>query len=72
MADKQDLSKLDVLALDYHGKQRALDTVCQAILDEGLAFAELSAEYTRCKARLDVLKSVKSSLQSSLRAESLY
>lgn len=65
-----DLTKLDLLSLDYSGKVKALDAIAQELLNCQSDFIKLAADYTAMKARIDILKSVKSSLQSSIRAES--
>lgn len=65
-----DLTKLDLLAMDYGQKVKALDAIAQEILNKQITFSNIAAEYTRLKAEIDILKSVKSSLQSSIRAES--
>lgn len=67
-----DLSKLDIVAMDYHQKVKALDMITQEILNQQVRFADVASEYTRIKANIDILKSVKSSLQSSIRAEGVY
>ena len=65
-----DLTKLDILSLDYSGKVKALDAIAQEILNHQVEFSDVAARYTKLKAEIDILKSVKSSLQSSIRAES--
>jgi hypothetical protein len=65
-----DLTKLDLLTLDYSGKVKALDTIAQELLNYQIEFSDVAARYTKLKATIDILKSVKSSLQSSIRAES--
>jgi len=67
---KADLTSLDIVAMDYAQKVKALDTIAQEILNYQVRFADVAAEYTKLKATIDILKSVKSSLQSSIRAES--
>lgn len=64
-----DLSDIDILSLDYDAKIKLLDRIAQEIITEGVRFAKLAGEYTASKATLDVLKNIKSALQSSLRAE---
>lgn len=63
------LSKSDILSLDYGGKVDLLDKVGQEILDLQIEFSNVAGKYAELKARLEVLKQVKSVLQSSIRAE---
>ncbi len=63
------LAKTDILALDYGGKVDLLDRVGQEILDLQIEFSNVAGKYAELKARLEVLKQVKSVLQSSIRAE---
>ena len=67
---KSNLSKTDILALDYGGKVLMLEKVGQEILNTQIEFASVSGRYAELKASLEVLKQVKSVLQSTLRAES--
>lgn len=64
------LSKTDILSLDYGGKIELLERVGQEILNYQIEFAQVSAKYAEIRANLEVLKQLKSVLQSSLRAES--
>jgi len=64
-----DLSKTDILALDYGGKVKLLERVGQEILNNQIEFAKVSGRFAEIKANLEVLKQVKSVLQSSLKAE---
>jgi len=63
------LSDIDILTLDYAGKITMLERVGQAILHFQLEFAQVSGRYAEIKANLEVLKQVKSAIQSALRAE---
>jgi len=63
------LSKSDILSLDYGGKVDLLDKVGQEILDLQIEFSSVAGKYAELKARLEVLKQVKSVLQSSIKAE---
>ena len=65
-----ELSKTDILALDYGGKVKLLERVGQEILNTSIEFAKVSGRFAELKANLEVLKQVKSVLQSSLKAES--
>ncbi len=65
-----DLSQLDILSLDYSGKITLLERIAQAILDLQVEFAQISGRYAELKANIEVLKQVKSAIQSAIRAES--
>ena len=67
MAEK--LSDVDILALDYGGKVRLLEKVGQQILKYQIEFSQVAGRFAEIKANLEVLKQVKSVLQSSLKAE---
>ena len=60
----------DLLALDYDGKVKVLQQIAQEILDLRMELAQVSGRYAELRANLQVLKEVKSALQSALRAES--
>lgn len=64
-----DLSKTDILSLDYGGKVRLLERVGQEILNYQIEFAKVSGRFSEIRANLEVLKQLKSVLQSSLKAE---
>lgn len=63
------LSKSDILSLDYGGKVDLLGKVGQEILNLQIEFSNVAGKYAELRARLEVLKQVKSVLQSSIRAE---
>ncbi len=64
------MEQTDLLALDYDGKVRMLQQIAQEILDLRMELAQVSGRYAELRANLQVLKEVKSALQSALRAES--
>jgi hypothetical protein len=64
------LSKTDILSLDYGGKVMLLEKVGQEILDLQIEYAGIAGRNAELRARLEVLKQVKSVLQSSIKAES--
>ena len=64
------MTQTDFLALDYDGKVRTLQQIAQEILDLRMELAQVSGRYAELRANLQVLKEVKSALQSALRAES--
>lgn len=61
---------MDILTLDYNGKVNLLERVCQEILGYQSEFAKVSGRYSELKANIEVMKQVKSILQSAIRAES--
>jgi hypothetical protein len=66
---KADLTKTDILSLDYGGKVSMLEMVGQQMLDKQIEFAHIAGRYAELKAEMEVLKQVKSVLQSSIKAE---
>ena len=67
-----DLQDVDIVALDYDGKVKTLQAIAGEILRLKIEFAKISGRYAELRAEMQVLKEVKSALQSSLRAESNY
>ena len=65
-----DLSNTDILSLDYDGKVRMLEMVGQEILNMQIEFGKIAGRYAEIKANIEVLKQVKSVLQSAIKAES--
>lgn len=63
------LSDVDLLQIDYDGKVRLLERVVKELLDVRLKFARLAGEYAEMRANIQVLKEIKSALQSAIRAE---
>ena len=64
-----ELSKTDILSLDYGGKVELLEKVGQEILNTQIEYASVAGKHAELKANLEVLKQVKSVLQSSIKAE---
>ena len=64
-----DLSDTDLLALDYDGKIKLLQAVAQELLNLRMDFAKVSGRFAELRANVQVLKEVKSALQSAIRAE---
>ena len=64
-----DLDQVDLIALDYDGKVKTLQAICQQLLDVRLEFAQVSGRYAELRAEVQILKEVKSALQSAIRAE---
>lgn len=69
MSDTDDLTQDDILTLDYVGKVELLERVVQELLDKRLEFARVSGRHAELRANIEVLKQVKSALQSAIRAE---
>ena len=63
------LSDTDLLALDYDGKVKLLERVAQELLNLRIEFAKVSGRNAELRANIQVLKEVKSALQSAIRAE---
>lgn len=64
-----DLQDVDIVALDYDGKVKTLQAVAAEILRLKVEFAKISGRFAELRAELQVLKEVKSALQSAIRAE---
>ena len=65
------LTDIDLLALDYDAKVKLLEMVMKELLDLRLEFATISGRHAELRANLQVLREVKSALQSAIRAEGL-
>jgi len=65
-----DLDDVDILALDYDAKVKLLERVAGELLKSRVEFASVSGRYAEMRANIQVLKEVKSALQSAIRAES--
>lgn len=64
------LDDVDILALDYDGKIKVLQAIAGEMLKLKVEFARISGRYAELRAQIQVLKEVKSALQSAIRAES--
>ena len=64
-----DLSDVDLLQLDYDEKVKMLERIVKELLAMRLEFATVSGRYAELRANIQVLKEVKSALQSAIRAE---
>lgn len=64
-----ELAKTDILALDYGGKIKLLERIAQRILDTQIEYSKIAGRNAELKAEIEVLKQVKSALQSAIRAE---
>ena len=65
------LSGADLLALDYDGKVKMLEQVTRELLALRLEFATISGRHAELRANLQVLREVKSALQTAIKAEGL-
>ena len=65
------LTDVDLLALDYDSKVKMLERVVNELLALRLEFAGVSGRHAELRANLQVLREVKSALQSAIRAEGL-
>ena len=63
------LSDTDIVALDYDGKVKLLQRVAGEMLALQVEFAQVSGKYAEMRANIQVLREVKSALQSAIRAE---
>ena len=64
-----DINNVSIIDMDYHGKLTMLEKVAEEILKMKMEYAQISGRYAELRAQLQVLKEVKSALQSALRAE---
>ena len=62
----------DIIGLAYDQKVKMLENICEEMLDLKVEYAEIAGKNATIKAKLEVLKQVKSALQSSIRAEQNY
>ena len=61
--------KSEIAGLSYGDKILMLERVCEEILDLKVEYANIAGKNAQIKANLEVLKQVKSALQSAIRAE---
>ena len=64
--------KAEIAGLSYDSKVKMLENICEEMLDLKVEYAEIAGKNATIKAKLEVLKQVKSALQSSIRAEQNY
>ena len=67
--EKSDLRKSEILELDLDGKIKLLERIVGQLLDLQVEIAPVAGRYAEMRANLEVLKQVKSALQSAIRAE---
>jgi len=63
------MSDVDLLALDYDAKVKLLERVIGELLALQMEYAQISGRHAELRAQLEVIKQVKSALQSAIRAE---
>lgn len=63
------LTDVDLLALDYDSKVKLLERVTGELLSLRLEFAKISGRHAELRANLQVLREVKSALQTAIKAE---
>jgi len=61
--------KSEIAGLSYGDKILMLEKICDEILDLKVEYAEIAGKNATIRANLEVLKQVKSALQSSIKAE---
>ena len=61
--------KIEIAGLAYGQKVLMLEKICDELLDIKVEYADIAGKNATMKAKLEVLKQVKSALQSSIRAE---
>lgn len=64
-----ELTRVDVLALDYDGKVKLLESVTNELLDIRIEYAKVAGRAAELNANLQVLREVKSALQTAIKAE---
>ena len=67
--EKSDPRKSEILELDLDGKIKLLERIVGQLLDLQVEIAPIAGRYAEMRANLEVLKQVKSALQSAIRAE---
>ena len=67
--DTNEFGDVDLLAMDYDAKVRLLERVAKQMLDMRLEFAQISGKHAELRANIQVLREVKSALQSAIKAE---
>lgn len=66
-----ELSGQEILQLDYDGKVRLLLAITQELLDLKVEYAQIAGRFAEIRANIQVLKEVKSALQSAIKAENI-
>ena len=63
------MDDVDLLALDYDGKCKLLEQVAAEMLKLRLEYARVAGRHAELRANIQVLREVKSALQSAIKAE---
>jgi len=66
-----ELNGQEILQLDYDGKVRLLLAITQELLDLKVEYAQIAGRFAELRANIQVLKEVKSALQSAIKAENI-
>jgi hypothetical protein len=64
--------KSEIAGLSYGDKVLLLEKICGELLDLKVEYAEIAGKNATIRANLEVLKQVKSALQSAIKAEQNY
>ncbi len=64
-----ELTDVDLAALDYDAKVKLLEAVTSEMLALRLEYARISGRHAELRANLEVLREVKSALQTAIKAE---
>lgn len=64
-----ELTDTDILAMDYDAKLKLLEQIIANMLSIQVEYARVSGRHAELRAQLQVLREVKSALQSALKAE---
>ena len=62
-------SKNTIAGLAFDEKVKMLENICTEFLDLQVEYADIAGRNAQIKANMEVLKQVKSALQSAIRAE---
>jgi len=65
------LTDVDLLALDYDSKVKLLEQVTRELLALRLEYASISGRHAELRANLQVLREVKSAMQTAIKAEGI-
>lgn len=66
------LDGVDLLALDYDAKVKMLEGVVGEMLQLRMEYAKVSGRHAELRANIQVLREVKSALQTAIKAEGVY
>lgn len=66
-----DLADVDLISLDYDAKCKLLERIIGELLALRLEYAQISGRAAELRANMQVLREVKSALQTAIKAEGL-